>query len=91
MNYRKWIAVPVALTGLVLLGAGSCDKATEPLKDANRSGVTNNAPADTVTMPDGFSNVATKCDHGNRVYVAFHGDSPYASIFVVPQDPTCAK
>jgi hypothetical protein len=42
-------------------------------------------------MPDGFSNVATKCDHGNRLYVAFHGDNVYAALTVVANDPTCGK
>ena len=42
-------------------------------------------------MPDGFSNAATKCDHGNRVYVIYHGDNPYGTISVVPQDPTCRR
>jgi len=74
------VALPAACGG---------NKFTEPFKDAPRSSVTNNNPADTVTMPDGFSNLATKCDHGNRVYVAYHGDSAYASIYVVANDPTC--
>lgn len=79
-----------ALSATVVLALTGCTgKATEPFKDAPR-GTTNSGAADTVTMPDGFSNVATKCDHGNRLYVAFHGDSPYASIVVVPNDPTCA-
>lgn len=87
---KKLILLPVvALLGVALSGCGM-QKATEPFKDAPRSGVTNEQAADTVTMPDGFSNVATKCDHGNRIYVAFHGDSLYASIFVVKDDASCA-
>ena len=82
-----------SVAGLVLAvvactGLSSCAKMTEPFKDAPR-GETNSGPADTITFPDGFSNGATKCDHGNRLYVAYHGDSPYASIAVVPNDPTC--
>ena len=80
-----------ALAGFTLfagVGAASCDKANEPFKDAPR-GQTNNDTADIVTMPDGFSNAATKCDHGNRIYSIFHGDHTYGSITVVPKDPTC--
>jgi hypothetical protein len=84
----KIAARVAAVTALVIL-LGGCAKLTEPFKDAPRTSVTNDQPADTVTMPDGFSNLATKCDHGNRVYVAYHGDNKYASIFVVAQDPTC--
>lgn len=63
-------------------------KASEPFKDARR-GAENSAPADTVTFPDGFSNVASKCDGKNRVYVAFHGDNPYGALAVVANDPRC--
>lgn len=88
---RGLIAASIGITVAITLGAGACDKVQEPFKDAQRTNVTNGAPADTITMPDGFSNVATKCDHGNRVYTAYHGDLAYASIYVVPQDPTCAQ
>lgn len=93
MNIKKKSILAVA--GLaaavgILFSLGACNKVTEPFKDADR-GKTNNAPADTGTMPDGFSNWSTKCDHGNRIYVAFHGDSPYAAIAVVPKDPTCPQ
>lgn len=78
---------------VVLLGAtaAGCEKVAEPWNDAKRSGVENTDPVDVITNADGFSNVSTKCDHGNRPYVAYHGDSPYAAIAVVPADPTCRK
>ncbi|WP_432169113.1 hypothetical protein [Streptomyces sp. 1222.5] len=89
---RTRIAV-AALAAIAVLGltAASCDdnKVSEPFKDAPRSHVNNGAPMDVVRGADGFSNVGTKCDHGNRVYVAYHGDDKYAAIAVVPQDPTC--
>lgn len=80
----------VGVLGVVSLSACG-EKYTEPFKDAPRTGVTNNDPADTITMPDGFSNAATKCDHGNRVYVLYHNDSAYGSIAVVPNDPSCTN
>jgi hypothetical protein len=76
-----------AVTGAILLGG--CAKATEPFKDAPQSGSRNTAPAEVIEMPDGFNNLATKCDHGNRVYVTFHGNSPYGSVAVVKDDPAC--
>lgn len=84
----------VAAAAIISIGVGmsACDpigKATEQYKDADRSGQVNSNPADTITFPDGFSNVATKCDHGHRVYVLFHGDSTYGAIAVVPNDSTC--
>lgn len=89
-RYLLLFAAGFVGTLAISLLSGCSQKAQEPFRDAPR-GSTNTAKADTLTMPDGFSNVATKCDHGNRVYVAFHGDSTYASIAVVPNDPSCAS
>ncbi|MFI5814909.1 hypothetical protein ACIA7S_28620 [Streptomyces sp. NPDC051643] len=90
MKVRRLAAAAAAVAALLALSTG-CAKFVEPYKDAPRSGHDNGAPADLVRMPDGFSNVATKCDHGNRLYTAYHGDKGYASIAVVRDDPTCAK
>ena len=79
--------ITVAMTLLALAGC----KYTEPFKDAPVSGQNNGAPADLIRMPDGFSNVATKCDGPNRVYVVYHADSAYGSVAVVPNDPRCAR
>ena len=81
----------VAGAFIVALTASGCSqKAREAFRDAPRA-ATNNEPADVVTMPDGFSNLATKCDHGNRVYVAFKGDQNRAAVAVVAEDPTCRE
>ena len=88
---RRTRAISGGLMAAVLLfGLSACmDKYTEPFKDAPRSHVDNGDPADLIRMPDGFSNAATKCDHGNRIYTAYHGDNRYAAIAVVPRDPSC--
>jgi hypothetical protein len=86
------LKVVLGVTGLLVaatLFLTGCGKALEPYNDAPVKSQ-NKTPADVLNMPDGFSNVATKCDHGNRVYVAFHGDKAYGAIAVVPNDPTCA-
>lgn len=80
----------IVLLSVALLPIAGCTKALEPFKDAPR-GATNSQPADIITMPDGFSNVATKCDGPNRVYVVFHGDSAYGSVEVAPNDPRCRE
>lgn len=85
---RVVAAALAAAVGLALL-SGCGAKFSEPFKDAPRSSVDNGSPADLIRFPDGFSNAATKCDHGNRIYSAYHGDSAYAAIAVVPNDPTC--
>lgn len=82
----KKIAAVLAALGLMALAA--CGKMSEPFQDAPR-GASNTNPADTITFPDGFSNVATKCDHGNRVYVLFKGDQPYGGLSVVPNAEGC--
>jgi hypothetical protein len=76
-----------AAMGLLLV-TGCGEKYAEPYKDAPR-GATNDSKADLITFPDGFNNVATKCDHGNRVYVTYHNDAPYGSITVVPNAKGC--
>lgn len=87
---RKIMAVAAA--GLVAIGAYACtDKSEEPYNDAPRIGHENDSGARVVMFPDGFSNAATKCDHGNRVYVIYKGDDNRGAISVVPQDPTCRE
>jgi uncharacterized lipoprotein len=86
----RWLLI---LAGLVLMvgvvaACGSDSKEFEQFKDAER-GTSNTESADTITFPDGFSNVATKCDHGNRVYVLFKGSGSYGSIAVVPDAKGC--
>jgi len=89
---RRWTttaAVGVAALAVSLGALASCgQKAQEPFQDAER-GATNDSPADTITFPDGFSNVASKCDGPNRVYVLFKSDAAYGSVDVVPNDPRC--
>lgn len=77
---------------LSALALGACtDKYQEPFKDGPRSDTVNNEPADVIRFPDGFSNMATKCDHGNRIYSGYHGDKAYGTIAVVPNDPSCPQ
>lgn len=88
----KKLAAAIAAATLAAATLTACDlgdKYAEPFKDGPRSGDVNRNPADIIEAPDGFSNVATKCDHGNRLYVAYHGDNKYAAVAVVPADPTC--
>lgn len=85
--------VAALVAGAALFG-GACNtgigKITERFKDAPR-GETNNGPADIITMPDGFSNVSSKCDGPNRVYVVFKSNSAYGAVAVAPNDPRCRE
>lgn len=83
-RFGALIAIPA-----ILLLASCSDKATEPFKDAPRAGESNDSPAQVINMPDGFSNLAGKCDGPNYVYTSYHGDSAYAAIAVVKDDPRC--
>lgn len=89
MQKRTKITLAGGLAAVALAATACGAKATEPFKDAPRSGTTNNAPATVGTMPDGFNNWARKCDGKNMVYTTFHGDSPYGGIAVVANDPRC--
>ena len=66
-------------------------KANQPFDDAGRTATENDAPAQIITMPDGFSNLASKCDGPNRIYSAFHGDNHYGALAVVKDDPRCTS
>ena len=92
MNRLRGNATLLVMAGvaivLLLVVLSSCAKANEPFKDAPTSG-RNDSPAQIIEMPDGFSNLAGKCDGQNYVYVVFHGDNKYGSIAVVPNDPRC--
>lgn len=84
---KKRIVLGIAASALVL-GVGCSQKSVEPFRDAP-TGARNNGAADLMSFPDGFSNVAAKCDGPNRVYVAFKGDANRAAIAVVANDPRC--
>lgn len=86
------IGIRIVLVGLVLAGLTACgDKFSQYGNDAPRTAVVNADPADIISFPDGFGNMSTKCDHGNRVYSLFHSNSNYGAIAIVPNDPSCAK
>lgn len=91
MNLRRITTIIAAVPAVVLLSASSCQQSNDaPVVGGNESG--DQSPAEIYAMPDGFSNVATKCDHfGNRIYTMYHGSDASGSIFVVAADPTCKK
>jgi hypothetical protein len=82
------IAAALAVLALAVLSGCGLNKITEPYNDAPVSHQIG-GPAEVGSMPDGFNNFAEKCDgHGNRVFVIFHGDNAYGSVFAM-KDPTC--
>lgn len=85
---RNYLA-GAALLIMVGFSASGCAKAVEPFQDAQRTGV-DSGPAETVTMPDGFNNLATKCNHGFRIWTTYHADSPYGSVAAV-RDLSCPQ
>lgn len=91
MQKKTFIATGVVIGLAITLSA--CDlggKISEPFNDAKRAGEDNSA-ALIITMPDGFSNQATKCVAGIRYTSAFKGDATYGSISVVGGDNGCKK
>jgi hypothetical protein len=85
-HWRKLAIVSTALLTLTLSTAADC----ETHGDADK-GKVDNAPADVIQFPDGFRNVAHKCDGPNMVYSASSGvdDSLPAAVAVVANDPRC--
>jgi hypothetical protein len=94
MNYWKLVGV-LGVTLMIAFTAG-CDAQTENDAPAVPSPVS--GPAEVLPMPDGFSNVATRCDgHGNRIYTIYRtwatGAYPvYGAVAVGPDtDGACKK
>ena len=83
------IVVLAVVACLLLVGCGQ--KTKERRRDAPTTKRRNVAPAEIIEMPDGFSNLAHKCDGPNMVYVTYHGDGSYAAVSVVPNDKRCLK
>lgn len=69
-----------AVTASMLLSSCS-QKAQEPFRDAGTSGH-DSGKALVIEMPDGFSNLATKCVNGIRYTVTYHGDHAYGAVSV---------
>jgi hypothetical protein len=83
-----------ALGAATVLTLGMLSGCGEENRDAPR-GTEDTGPADVIQFPDGFSNVAHKCDGPNMVYSATNGagtgdaKSTRASISVIANDPRC--
>lgn len=94
MNLKQKVrtVVGAGVLAVVISGtAAACgDKATEPFRDAPRSPETNSGPARVIEFPDGFSNMAAKCDGPNMVYSPYKGDDNRTAIGIAPNDPRCA-
>lgn len=80
------VAVVIGLT----IGASACGE-IEEYQDAP-IGDRNTGSADIMDFPDGFSNVAAKCDGTTRVYSSTNGgNSTGRALAVSPNDPKCAN
>jgi len=80
--------IPIA--GLLLLAAG-CSQGSygnsHGIRDApvESAGNQNNGPAHIITFPNGFENVAFKCDGVVGIYTTTRQAAPV----VIPNDPHC--
>lgn len=85
---RIGLLTAAAAGGALFLTAGTgCDAATEEWNDAKVVHKYDHG-AEVYSMPDGFANIASKCDvHGNRMY-SEKIDSGRA-VAVVKDDPSC--
>lgn len=80
----------LSVLGLGVTATGCSQKAMEPWNDAPIAHKDDSA-AEVYSMPDGFNNVASKCDgHGHRMFTLYHGDSTYGGVAVVA-DPACGR
>lgn len=93
MNKKRMAFLGLLLVAMVGSSAASCNdnKYTEPFKDAPRSGHDDASPMSVIQMSDGFNNIGVKCVIHDGIYTTYHGDHPYGSIFIVPNDPNCPQ
>ena len=89
---------PVAVVVIILVAAiivvallTSCGAGTNPevYSDAE-VGDRDTTSAKIIEMPDGFSNVATKCVDGNQIYVIFRNKASTGNFGSVAVVPGCA-
>lgn len=84
MKRKATLIAALAATALLL---SACEEAKEEYRDAPVSGH-DDSPVEIYNFPDGFSNVASKCDkHGNRIYTTMNSNG--RAVAVSPQDPSC--
>jgi len=89
MNKTFPLIAVAAVAAITLTGCG-LNKMSQPFNDAPRSANEDDSAAQIITMPDGFSNLATKCVGGIRYTVAFHNDAAYGAVSTVA-DPKCNR
>lgn len=77
----------VGLALAIMVTVTSCAAALEEFNDAPVSG-NNDEPAMRISFPDGFGNVAAKCDGPNMVYSAMNSNG--RGVAVVANDPRCS-
>jgi hypothetical protein len=80
------IIILVAL--LLVIGLAACGDT----KSDSDAGEVNKGSADVLAYPDGFRNVAHKCDGPNMVYSASRGgdgEGAGGAVAVAPNDPRC--
>lgn len=96
---NKSTKIKATVIGLVGFGTlavvGGCSdtgKFAQGLTDAPANKTVDYSEAKIIAMPDGFSNVATKCDeYGNRIYVVFKSGSAFAALEVIENDDSCTE
>lgn len=86
MNKKKLLVIPAVIAVVIACSASSCDGHGDA-----QIGQENHGPATTIDFPDGFRNVAAKCDGPNMVYSGSAGtdDAKPAAVAVVANDPRC--
>lgn len=82
--------ITIGLTAAAIMALAACGNSTHQSSDY---GNVNHAPANVVQFPDGFRNIAYKCDGPNMVYSvsSANSDSLSGGVAIAANDPRCAK
>ena len=85
---KIWFVLAAICLALALL-PGCSEKEKERFQDAPTADERNSDEAVVIEFPDGFSNVAGKCDGPNYLYSGYKVDANLSAIAVVTDDPRC--
>lgn len=93
------IAISAFLLGMFAAVPPGCSLTNQNKEEDFDSAIIgrDNSPAKVLDMPDGFRNVAYKCNGTNMVYVTSRGKnggafkSEVSAVSVVPNDPRCSN
>jgi len=84
---KQWMLAVLVVAALATAGCSEDYKTQRGRGDAP-VGPADDSPGEIINFPDGYPNVATKCNHGHRIYVSTKVSDKAIQMTIV-EDPSC--